>query len=146
MYMGEGGGLMPILCRGVTKVSYGNVEQLPNTTASNILFTKWNPRKTEWVQYPLPCGVTVTFVQWKHIKQESIPVGCVSSTAVAISPATHAHSPAMHAPCHAHPLPHMPPTMHTHPCHACSLPLLRTVIILVLGEGKAKAEAYWADQ
>ena len=47
MYMGGGGGLMPILCRGVTKVSYGNVEQLPNTTASNILFTKWNPRKTE---------------------------------------------------------------------------------------------------
>ena len=77
-----------------------------------------------------------------NVLQECIPVGCVPSAAVAISPATHT-PPAMHAPCHACPLPHMPPyhthppvmhalchthlpTMHaplphTPPCHACPL-------------------------
>ena len=56
------------------------------------------------------------------VKQESIPVGCVLSAAVAVSPATHAplpcicptmHAPSHHVcPCHACPLPHMPPVMH----------------------------------
>ena len=49
------------------------------------------------------------------IQQECIPVGCVPSTAVAISPAT--HTP-YHAPLHTHHLPCTPPAMHT-PCHAC---------------------------
>ena len=53
-------------------------------------------------------------------KQECIPVGCVPSTAVAVSPA-------MHTPSHAPTLPHMPPPPathatpcphHAHPCHA----------------------------
>ena len=72
-----------------------------------------------WIQYP---------------KQECIPVGCVLSAAVAVSPAMHAphHAcPLPHTlPCHACPLPHMPhchacppchahpPAMHT-PCHTC---------------------------
>ena len=72
-------------------------------------------------------------------KEECIPVGCVQSAAVAISPGMHAprHAcpPVMHAPsppCMI-PLPHMPPchaclpphtlSPHTHPhtlpCHAC---------------------------
>ena len=69
--------------------------------------------------------------------QECIPVGCITSTAVAVSPAKHTplpchacppprtpllpctppathaspamHAPAMHAPCHATPLPRTPP-------------------------------------
>ena len=44
-------------------------------------------------------------------KQECIPVGCILSAAVDISPA-------MHAPHHAHPLPHTH-HWHTHPCHTC---------------------------
>ena len=52
------------------------------------------------------------------VKQECIPVGYVPSAAVAVTPA-------MQAPCHAHPPPHMPPpTMHA-PCHACP-PALHT--------------------
>ena len=46
------------------------------------------------------------------MERECIPVGCVPSAAVAISPAM--HPPAMHAPCHAR----KPPAMHT-PCHGC---------------------------
>ena len=59
-------------------------------------------------------------------KQECIPVGCVPSAAVAVSPATHASTG--HT---CHPLPHMPPTTHAPyhtcppphmpPCHACTL-------------------------
>ena len=46
-------------------------------------------------------------------EQECIPVGCIPSPAVAVSPAMHAplamHAPTMHAPAN------MPPTMHTPP-------------------------------
>ena len=45
-------------------------------------------------------------------EQENIPVGCVPSAAVAVSPA-------MHAPYHAHPLPHMYPLPCMPPSHAC---------------------------
>ena len=48
--------------------------------------------------------------------KECIPVGCVLSAAVAVSPAM--HIPAMHTPCHACPC--MPPAMHA-PCHAHTL-------------------------
>ena len=87
-------------------------------------------------------------------KQECIQVGCVPQAAAAISPAMHAcplphmspchacppvmhASPAMHAPCHAHPyhacplpcmplpcmppMPHKPPPCHVHPL-ACMPP------------------------
>ena len=61
----------------------------------------------------------------KHnFKQECIPVGCMPSTAVAVTPTPlpcmpplrcmppcHTYSPATHAPCHAC-LPHMSPAMH----------------------------------
>ena len=70
-----------------------------------------------------------TKIKEKMIKtrQECIPVGCVPSAAVAVSPATHAplppRTPLRHAcslpcmpPCHVHPLPCMPP------CHACPSP------------------------
>ena len=57
--------------------------------------------------------------EWKkRLIQECIPVGCVPSAAVAVSPATStplccACPPTMHAPCHACPLPYMlPPTVH----------------------------------
>ena len=71
------------------------------------------------------------------LQQECTPVGCVTSTAAAVSPATHAPSPppAMHTPpamhipppcmppCHAHPpLPHMPPSPCTPPSPPCILP------------------------
>ena len=78
------------------------------------------------------------------LKQECIPVGCVPSAAMAVSPATHApchaHPPTIHTPHLACPLPHMPP-YHTFPlpcmppamdnplpcmpppCHAHTLPL-----------------------
>ena len=59
------------------------------------------------------------------MQQECIPVGCVRSAAVTISPATHA--PCHTCPrCHAHPLPRMllsqcmPPfTTRTPLCHTC---------------------------
>ena len=55
-------------------------------------------------------------------KQECIPVGCVTSAAVAVSLAMHtprhAHPYAMHAPCNACPPPCMPP------CHTCPLPCM----------------------
>ena len=76
------------------------------------------------------------------VKQDCIPVGCVPSAEVAVSPATHTcmppchvclphHTPlpciasTMHAPlphmplpCHASPLlPHMPPVPRMTPCH-----------------------------
>ena len=71
------------------------------------------------------------------VKQECIPVGCIPSTAVAVSPATHASL--CHAcPCHVHPLPCMPPlpcmlplshmphfAMHTQLHHMCP-PLFHT--------------------
>ena len=53
---------------------------------------------------------------------------CIPSAAVAISPAMHAPSPsAMHAPCHACPMPctlpcHACPPPCTLPCHACPMP------------------------
>ena len=64
--------------------------------------------------------------------QECIPVECLTSAAVAVSPAMHAPCHgcpllAMHATCHACPLPCMP-TCHTcplpcmPPCHTCPLP------------------------
>ena len=63
-------------------------------------------------------------------KQECIPVGCIPSAAVAVSPAMYAPPhmpPAMHAtcyacsPCHAcSPPAHAPPATHA-PCHACPL-------------------------
>ena len=79
------------------------------------------------------------------LKQECIPVGCVPSAAVAVSPAMHApmscmtpstpathspcHAPATHSPCHGHPsamhipLPCMPPChAHPSPCHTFPLP------------------------
>ena len=74
--------------------------------------------------------------QCEHFcKQECIPVGCVPSAGVAVSPVTHAllphmpshHAcpPAMHAPYHAHPPPCMPPfathtpfAMHAPLCHS----------------------------
>ena len=68
-----------------------------------------------------------------------MPVGCVPSTSVAVSPACmppcHAHPPATHTtPCHACPLPMYTPTLcHAHPlhyayhlCHACPHPLPHT--------------------
>ena len=52
-------------------------------------------------------------------EEECIPVGCVPSAAVAVSPVTHAPPPTHHT----HPLPHMPPPHHACPlCHA-HLPL-----------------------
>ena len=79
---------------------------------------------------PLPCMLWQNCSVWKmvispQIKQECIPVGC-------ILPAHWLYLivSAMQAPCHAQPLPHMPPpathaplpicppTMHA-PCHAC---------------------------
>ena len=79
--------------------------------------------------------------------QECIPVGCVTSAAVAVSPAMRAplpHIPPLPhtSPCHAHPLPCMPPLPctpppchtcppamhapppHTPPCHTCPLPCM----------------------
>ena len=67
-------------------------------------------------------------------KQECIPVGCVPPAEMAFSLATHAPwprtppchacSPATHAPCHACPLPHMPPAMHaSSPC-PCMPPVM----------------------
>ena len=65
-------------------------------------------------------------------QQECIPVGCVPSAAVAVSPATHYHSPpappcplprrppATHAPLPHIPLPCMPPRHTCPPCHAHS--------------------------
>ena len=53
-----------------------------------------------------------------YVKQECIPVGCVTSAAVAVSPAMHCsiatHAPAMHTPRHTCPLP-CTPLYHTHP-------------------------------
>ena len=49
-------------------------------------------------------------------------VSCVSSAAVAISPAMYGPCHA-HSPCHACPLPCIPPAMHA-PYHACSLPCM----------------------
>ena len=55
------------------------------------------------------------------LKQECIPVGCVPSAAVAVSPAMHAPMPCMTPS----PLPHIPPATHSPchaPCHAFPLP------------------------
>ena len=66
-------------------------------------------------------------LQIEFNKQECIPVGCVPSAAVAISPAMKC-PPAMHAPCYpCPPPPHMPSLPCTSPCypcphHACPLP------------------------
>ena len=49
------------------------------------------------------------------LKQECIPVGCVPSAAVAVSPATH-------TPCYACPSATPPPMPHMRPCHAHPLP------------------------
>ena len=75
-----------------------------------------------------------------YAKQESIPVGCVPSAAVAVSPAIHTpyHAcpptctpPAMYAPAMHTPKPHTPSAMHAPPCmhpamhapcHACPSP------------------------
>ena len=66
------------------------------------------------------------------LKQEYISVGCIPPTAVAVSATTHPRlctPPATNVPCHADPLPWMPPSMpHTYPCHThlpwpCTLPL-----------------------
>ena len=63
-------------------------------------------------------------IERKQNYQECIPVGCVPSAAVAISPA-------MHAPCYTCPLPHItlplpctlpPPCMAPTPFHACHPP------------------------
>ena len=58
--------------------------------------------------------------------QECIPVGCVPSAAVAVSPATHAPLPCMsplpYPPCHTcpcHVCPPPSPTTHAYRCHAC---------------------------
>ena len=98
------------------------------------------------------------------VKQECIPVGCIPSAAVAISPATHAphhahppphmslkcmsptmQSPAMHTPCQeclpprTHPPPHTPPPTcmppTTHvPCHACLLPCIPPATLTPCGQ------------
>ena len=74
----------------------------------------------------------VYFLLKTYNKQECIPVGCVPSAAVAVSPTMHVPLSWMPLPCmsphHTHLLPHIPPTMHAPlPCtppphHACPPP------------------------
>ena len=96
--------------------------------------------------YLFKAGFSSSILGIFSMQQECIPVGCVPSAAVAISPATYAWPlpcmpplpympPAIPAPCGTHPLPRMPPC-HAHPqrgqtdtCKNITFPqlLLRTV-------------------
>ena len=100
---------------------------------SRYLFERNNSPLPLMLASPLTCAVNPWSVHykcgmkqnWRHItnmhqneyknKQECIPVGCVPPTAVAVSPATHHAPPITHTSRHAHPLPCMPPAMHTPP-------------------------------
>ena len=50
----------------------------------------------------------ILYIEINNLKQECIPVGCVPSAAVAISPT-------IHTPCYAHPLLCTPPATHAPP-------------------------------
>ena len=100
-----------------------------------------------------PFSATEEFI---YLKQECIPVGCVPSTAVAVSPATHAR-PAMHAPHHTCPLTCLSLAMHaapllteflTHACENITFPqlLLRTVINTTIVTGPPGALLFHRDQ